>query len=82
VGDWCINAQNAEAIRPEVIRGPALIGENNRDAAGEGFGHDHAKGFVGSGVNENIDLVEKVLRIGATQELSALGQSADEISRE
>jgi hypothetical protein len=65
-----------------VIRGTALIGENNRDPAGEGFGHDHTKGLVGSGVNENVDLVEEVLRIGAAQELSALGQSADEIGRE
>jgi hypothetical protein len=65
-----------------MIRSAALIGENNRDAAGEGFGHDHAKGFVVGGVNEHIDPVEEVLRIGAAQELSALGQSADEIGRE
>jgi hypothetical protein len=65
-----------------MIRSAALIGENNRDAAGEGFGHDHTKGLVGGGVNKNVDLVEEVLRIGPTQELSALGQSADEIGRE
>jgi len=64
------------------MRGTALIGKNNRDTAGEGFRHNHAKGFIGSGVNENIDLVEEVLRIGAAQELSTLRQSADQIGRE
>ena len=47
----------------------ALIGENHRNTAGEGFGHDHAEGFVGRRVNQDIDAAEEILRVGAAEEL-------------
>ena len=52
-----------------MICGAALIGKNHRDSAGERLGHDHAEGFVGRGMNKNIDAAEKLLRIDAPEEV-------------
>jgi hypothetical protein len=52
-----------------VVGGAALVGENHRDSAGEGFGHDHAEGLVGRGVNQDVDPAEEILRVGAAEKL-------------
>ena len=69
VGYGRIDGQNTKTIREKVVGGAALVGKNHRDSAGEGFGHDHAEGFVGRGVNQDVDPAEEILRIGAPEKL-------------
>ena len=69
VGYGRIDGQNTKTIREKVVGGTALVGKNHRDSAGEGFGHDHAEGFVGRGVNQDVDPAEETLRVGAAEKL-------------
>ena len=69
VGYGRTDGQNTKTIRAKVFGGTALVGKNHRDSAGEGFGHDHAEGFVGRRMNKNIDAAEKFLRVGAPEKL-------------
>ena len=50
-----------------MIRGTALVGEDDRNAAGERLGHDHAEGLVGGRVDEDVDAAEEFLRVGAAE---------------
>ena len=52
-----------------MVGGAASVGKNHRDTASKGFGHNHTEGFIGRGMNKNIDTAEKFLRIGAAEKL-------------
>lgn len=80
LGDRSFEGKNSQTIGRKVIRGAALVGKDDGDMAGEGFGHDHAEGFVGGGVDEDVDLAEEILRVGAAEDLGALRQGPDKFS--
>lgn len=80
IGGSGADGQHAEAGGLQMVGGAALVGENNGDPAGKGFGQDHAEGFIFSRVDENVDPAEKFLGIGASEQGCPWREGADNLA--